>query len=107
MLNAVDAMNKARPDLRKLVIKTENKEEQGVRTSVKDFGSGIDEAHRDKLFEPFYTTKAGGMGMGLAISQRIIHAHGGSIRAENNPDGGAIFSFTLPTTTESKGSHES
>jgi len=96
MLNAVDAMNKARPDLRKLVIKTENKEEQGVRISVKDFGSGIDKAHRDKLFEPFYTTKSGGMGMGLAISQRIIHAHGGSIWAENNPDGGATFVFELP-----------
>jgi signal transduction histidine kinase len=105
MLNAVDAMNKTKPDLRKLVIKTENEESRGVKISVRDFGSGIDEAHRDKLFEPFYTTKPAGMGMGLAISQRIIHAHEGSIQAENNPDGGATFYFTLPTTTESKGSH--
>ncbi len=105
MLNAVAAMNKAKPDLRKLVIKTENEEDRGVKVSVKDFGAGIDEAHRDKLFEPFYTTKPGGMGMGLAISERIIHAHGGSIWAENNPDGGATFYFTLPTTTESKGPH--
>jgi C4-dicarboxylate-specific signal transduction histidine kinase len=97
MLNAVDAMNKAKPDLRKLVIQTENEEDRGVKVSVRDFGSGIDEAHRDKLFEPFYTTKSAGMGMGLAISQRIIHAHGGSIWAENNPDGGATFYFTLPT----------
>jgi signal transduction histidine kinase len=96
MLNAVDAMLKAKPNLRKLVIKTENEEDQGVKVSVKDFGSGIDEAHRDRLFEPFYTTKSAGMGMGLAISARIIHAHGGSIRAENNPDGGATFYFTLP-----------
>jgi signal transduction histidine kinase len=96
MLNAVDAMNKAKPDLRKLVIKTENKEDRSVKISVRDFGSGINEAHQDKLFEPFYTTKPAGMGMGLAISQRIIHAHGGSIRAENNPDGGATFYFTLP-----------
>jgi signal transduction histidine kinase len=96
MLNAVDAMNKAKPDLRKLVIKTENKEDRSVKISVRDFGAGIDEAHMDKLFEPFYTTKPAGMGMGLAISQRIIHAHGGSIRAENNPDGGATFYFTLP-----------
>jgi two-component system sensor kinase FixL len=78
-----------------------------VKISVRDFGSGINEAHREELFEPFYTTKPAGMGMGLAISQRIIHAHGGSIRAENNPDGGATFYFTLPTTTESKGSYES
>jgi signal transduction histidine kinase len=98
MLNAVDAMNKAKPNLRKLVIKTENQENRGVKVSVRDFGSGIDEAHRDKLFEPFYTTKSGGMGMGLAISQRIIHAHGGEIRAENNPGGGATFYFTLPAT---------
>jgi signal transduction histidine kinase len=97
MLNAVDAMNKAKPDLRKLVIQTGNEEDRGVKVSVRDFGSGIDEAHRDKLFEPFYTTKSAGMGMGLAISQRIIHAHGGSIWAENNPDGGATFYFTLPT----------
>ena len=96
MLNAVDAMNKTKPDLRKLVIKTENQEDRSVKISVRDLGSGINEAHRDKLFEPFYTTKSGGMGMGLAISQRIIHAHGGSIRAENNPDGGATFYFTLP-----------
>jgi signal transduction histidine kinase len=96
MLNAVDAMNKTKPDLRKLVIKTENGEDRGVKVSVGDFGAGIDEAHREKLFEPFYTTKAAGMGMGLAISQRIIHAHGGSIQAENNPDGGATFYFTLP-----------
>ena len=103
MLNAADAMNKAKPDLRKLVIKTENEEDRGVKVSVRDFGSGIDEAHRDKLFEPFYTTKPGGMGMGLAISQRIIHAHGGSIWAENNPDGGATFYFTLPTTSRKQG----
>jgi signal transduction histidine kinase len=96
MLNAVDAMNKAKPNLRKLVIKTENEEDQGVKVSVRDFGSGIDEANRDKLFEPFYTTKSAGMGMGLAISQRIIHAHGGEIRAETNPDAGATFYFTLP-----------
>jgi C4-dicarboxylate-specific signal transduction histidine kinase len=98
MLNAVDAMNKAKPDLRKLVIKTENKEDRSVKISVRDFGSGINEVHQDKLFEPFYTTKPAGMGMGLAISQRIIHAHGGSIQAENNPDGGATFYFTLPAT---------
>ncbi len=96
MLNAMDAMNKANPDLRKLAIKTENEKDGGVKVSVKDFGTGIDETHREKLFEPFHTTKPGGMGMGLAISARIIHAHGGSIRGENNPDRGATFYFTLP-----------
>jgi signal transduction histidine kinase len=106
MLNAVDATNKAKSNLRKLVIKTEKEEDRGGKVSVRDFGSGIDEAHRDKLFEPFYTTKPGGMGMGLAISQRVIHAHGGEIRAENNPDGGATFWFTLPAMSETKEPHE-
>jgi len=103
MLNALDAMNKAKPDLRKIVIKAENEKDGGVRVSVRDFGAGIDETHREKLFEPFHTTKPGGMGMGLAISARIILAHGGSIQGENNPDGGATFYFTVPATTESKG----
>jgi PAS domain S-box-containing protein len=96
ILNAVDAMNKAEPDQRKLVIKTENKEDRDVQVSVRDLGAGIDEAHRAKLFESFFSTKAKGMGMGLAISQRIIHAHGGTIWGENNPDRGATFGFTLP-----------
>jgi PAS domain S-box-containing protein len=98
ILNAVDAMNKVEPDQRKLVINTENKEDRDVQVSVRDLGAGIDEAHRAKLFESFFTTKTKGMGIGLAISQRIIHAHGGSIWAENNPDGGATFGFTLPTS---------
>jgi PAS domain S-box-containing protein len=96
MLNALDSINEAKPDLRKIVIKTENEKDRGVKVSVKDFGAGIDETHREKLFEPFHTTKPGGMGMGLAISSRIIHAHGGSIWGENNPDRGATFYFTLP-----------
>ncbi|MBI5968905.1 MAG: hypothetical protein HY882_13755 [Deltaproteobacteria bacterium] len=98
ILNAVDAMDKPKPDLRKLVMKTENEQDGRVKVSVRDFGSGIDEMQREKLFELFHTTKPGGMGLGLAICARIIHAHRGSIRGENNPGGGATFSFTLPTT---------
>jgi signal transduction histidine kinase len=105
VLNALDAMNKVKPDFRKLVIKTENEKDRDVKVSVKDFGAGIDETHKEKLFEPFHTTKPGGMGMGLAISARIIDAHGGSIWGGNNPDRGATFSFTVPATTESKGPH--
>jgi PAS domain S-box-containing protein len=105
MLNALDAINEAKPDLRKIVIRTEEEKDRDVKVSVKDFGAGIDETYREKLFEPFHTTKPGGMGMGLAISARIIDAHGGSLWGENNPDRGATFYFTLPTTTESKGPH--
>jgi len=95
VLNAGAAMSHITSDLRKLVIRTENHQDQGVKVSVRDFGAGIDEDHQDRLFEPFYTTKPEGMGMGLAICQNIIDAHGGSIWAENNPDQGATFSFTL------------
>ncbi len=105
MLNALDATNKAKPDLRNIVIKTESIRDEGVKVSVKDFGTGIDDTHREKLFEPFHTTKPGGMGMGLAISARIIRAHGGSIWGENNPDRGATFCFMLPASAESKGPH--
>jgi PAS domain S-box-containing protein len=97
VLNGVAAMHAIRWDLRKVVIKTEKQGDQGLKVSVRDAGVGIDEAHKDKMFQPFYTTKPEGMGMGLPISVGIIHAHGGSMGAENNPDRGATFYFTLPT----------
>jgi PAS domain S-box-containing protein len=99
MLNAVAAMRTVEPGLRELVVRTERYEDEGVQVLVRDSGTGIDEADKDRLFEPFYTTKSAGMGMGLAISQRIINALGGEIRAENNPDRGATFSFTLPAAS--------
>ena len=97
ILNAVAAMRTLEAASRRLVVKTEKHEDNGVKVSVRDSGTGIDEAHKEHIFEPFYTTKPTGMGMGLAISQRIINALGGSIQAENNPDRGATFSFVLPT----------
>lgn len=96
MLNALDAMSQAGQNPCHLVIRTERAKNGGVNVSIQDFGPGIDETHREKLFEPFHTTKPGGMGMGLAICARIIQAHGGTIQAENNPDKGATFCFTLP-----------
>lgn len=70
--------------------------------SVTDFGTGIDEHNADRLFEPFYTTKPEGMGMGLSISQTIIKAHGGKMGARNNPEGGATFYFTVPIDREDR-----
>jgi signal transduction histidine kinase len=68
---------------------------ESVTVSVRDYGAGIDESIKSKLFKPFITTKENGTGIGLAISKTIIDEHGGKIWAENNPDGGASFSFQL------------
>jgi two-component system sensor kinase FixL len=67
-----------------------------VEISVSDRGGGVPDDRIDKLFTPFSTTKKAGMGMGLSISQAIVRAHGGRIDFQNNQQGGATFSFTLP-----------
>ena len=66
-----------------------------ITVSVSDSGTGVDEANKNKVFQPFFTTKKDGMGMGLRICQSIIEEHSGRIWVENNPAGGAIFSFSL------------
>jgi signal transduction histidine kinase len=63
---------------------------------VRDSGSGIDPDQFDRVFEPFYTTKASGVGMGLSICRSIIGAHGGRLWVDAN-QGGTVFQFTLPT----------
>jgi signal transduction histidine kinase len=67
-----------------------------VRVSMLDTGPGLPAGTEDMVFEPFYTTKPGGMGMGLSIVRSILEAHGGSIRAANHEGRGAIFEFELP-----------
>jgi C4-dicarboxylate-specific signal transduction histidine kinase len=96
ILNGAVAMKQTPAVRRRLVIKTEIQQESAIKVSVADLGTGIDEQNSEVLFEPFYTTKPHGMGMGLAISQTIIREHGGTICASNHPDGGAVFAFTLP-----------
>ena len=80
----------------RIILGAERDREGKVEISVRDFGEGLSSERLPHVFEPFFTTKTNGMGMGLAISKTIIEAHGGVIRARNNPDRGATFSFTLP-----------
>ncbi|MFM0202528.1 PAS domain S-box protein [Paraburkholderia fungorum] len=81
---------------RELVVQSRLDPEGNVVVAVRDSGAGIQEANLPQLFEPFFTTRSSGMGMGLAISSSIVDAHRGQIWASNNPEGGAMFSFSLP-----------
>jgi len=74
-----------------------------VLVSVKDAGIGLRAEEVEKMFEPFFSTKLGGMGMGLRISRAIVEAHGGKLWAVPNDDHGATFLFTLPTGGEGLG----
>ncbi len=67
-----------------------------IEVSVADTGPGLRAQVREKLFQPFVTTKSDGMGVGLSICQSIVEAHGGRIWAEDNPGGGTVFRFTVP-----------
>ncbi len=98
--NAFDAMRNTPPSRRTVHIATETISDGIVSLGVRDFGMGIPDVARDRLFEQFYTTKAEGLGMGLAIAQSIIAAHGGRIAAENVEGGGARFAFHLPASVE-------
>jgi len=95
VLNAADAMRTTVAEERKLTIRTEM-DTTHVRLCVVDHGQGIAEADLKHVFDAFWTTKAGGMGMGLALCESITAAHHGSIAAANNAGGGATFCVTLP-----------
>jgi len=96
-VNAIHAMATRGSGTRRLVIRTRNDDLSLVRVELEDTGPGIVADHLDHLFKSFFTTKADGMGIGLAICRSIIDAHGGRITAENLvAPGGARFSFSLP-----------
>ncbi len=102
LLNGLEAMREPGAGDRTLVIRTARDGAAAVRLAVQDSGIGIDEANIDRMFQPLHTTKAQGLGMGLAITRTIVDAHGGRLGAANNMEGGATFYFTLPVGTEDK-----
>lgn len=101
VINAFDAMRDGPPPGRKVLIATQSNGDGTVRTSVRDHGVGIPEEMRDRVFDPFFSTKTEGLGMGLAIVRSIVEAHGGTITAANAHDGGARFEFILPVNGQS------
>jgi len=102
ILNSSEALTDTDLALRKIIVRTTQKGTLYVTMAIKDNGPGIDEKIMEHLFEPFYTTKQEGLGMGLAICRSIVEEHGGSLRAQNNPNGGATFTFNLPVFNESE-----
>jgi C4-dicarboxylate-specific signal transduction histidine kinase len=100
ILNAIQAIGECGMALRELQIRTEANWPDSVLVSVRDSGSGIRAQSIERLFDPFYTTKQAGMGMGLAICRSIVEGHGGRIWATANMPRGAAFHFTLPAASE-------
>lgn len=100
--NASDAMGDVHDRPRQVSIRTVREDGDRVRLSVRDAGPGVDPQSMSKLFGAFYTTKSGGMGIGLFVSRSIIERHQGRLWAEPNDGGpGATFSFSIPRTAES------
>jgi signal transduction histidine kinase len=103
ILNSVEAMSSVEGRPRELTISARHDQGGDILVAVEDSGPGIDAKHIERVFSPFYTTKAGGIGMGLSICRSIIVAHGGRLWAEANRSRGANLQFTLPAGV---GGHE-
>ena len=90
----------------KVWVRAERQDDSGgpaVRFLVRDTGAGLARVDRDKIFEPFYSRRKGGTGLGLSIVRRVVESHGGRVHADSRAEGGAEFSFTLPTARPAKG----
>jgi len=100
IVNGLEATAKQPPGERWLSVRTAKSSGGTIQLTVEDSGEGIAASDLPRVFERFYTTKPGGLGMGLSISQTIVEAHGGRIWAENNTRGGAIFRCILPVAQQ-------
>jgi signal transduction histidine kinase len=100
VVNGIDAMKDTPSENRTISIRT-SRVENFAQLSVSDRGPGIPEDKLKEVFEPFFTSKAEGMGMGLSIARTIVEAHHGLISAKNRDHGGATFRIRLPLCTDS------
>jgi PAS domain S-box-containing protein len=100
VMNGIEAMSSVGERARELVITTRNLDPDQVQVTVEDSGTGLDPNTITKIFDPFYTTKPGGMGMGLSICRSILQAHGGRLWATAKDGPGTAFHFTLPKYQE-------
>jgi two-component system sensor kinase FixL len=103
LINSMEAMASTPMERRRLVVRTSHPRPMLVQVAVQDLGPGFSPEVLRRMYDPFFSTKPDGLGMGLSISRSIIDAHGGRIRAFNNPSGGAIVSFTLPVCVTEDG----
>jgi signal transduction histidine kinase len=99
LLNAIHAVQ----DTGSILIKTRGNARGFIQIVVSDTGKGIDEVEMDKIFLPFFTTKAKGTGLGLSICKRLIEQHNGTIRAMRNSDRGLAFTIELPVEQDRGG----
>jgi PAS domain S-box-containing protein len=103
LLNAFDAMKDCPPGEREVKLQVECNGGGLIQTAVSDCGTGLSSDKLNKIFQPFYTTKGEGLGMGLSICRSIVEAHGGHLWAENNPERGATFYFRVPAEKSGEG----
>jgi PAS domain S-box-containing protein len=101
IMNAIEAMSEVTEGSRELLISTSQAEADGVLVAVSDTGPGLPQDNPERLFEAFYTTKASGLGMGLAICRSIVQNHGGRLWAAPNEPHGAVFRIMLPVGEKS------
>ena len=100
VMNAIEAMSGVGDRARDLVIATRSVDRDQVEVTVDDSGVGLDPNTLQKIFEAFYTTKSGGMGMGLSVCRSIVQTHGGRLWATAKDGPGTVFCFTLPKYDE-------